>query len=250
MRNRALLTAVLIATPIAAQWVHVPTSGIPRTKDGKPNLSASAPRTREGKPDLSGIWVAATGKYLANIAADGIEIPIQPWAAAVYKEHQEQNGKGHPSERCISHGLPDYEALAIPFKLIQTTGEIAVLYEAFNHYRQIFTDGRSFPDEREPPWLGYSIGKWEGDTLVADTIGFNDETWLDDGGHPHTDALHITERFRRKDFGHMEIAVTIDDPKAYTKPWGITIPYNVLPDTELIEAICAHEKDMPHMVGK
>jgi len=250
MRNRALLTAVLIATPIAAQWVHVPTSGIPRTKDGKPNLSASAPRTREGKPDLSGIWVAATGKYLANIAADGIEIPIQPWAAAVYKEHQEQNGKGHPSERCISHGLPDYEALAIPFKLIQTTGEIAVLYEAFNHYRQIFTDGRGFPDEREPTWLGYSIGKWEGDTLVADTIGFNDETWLDDGGHPHTDALHITERFRRKDFGHMEIAVTIDDPKAYTKPWGITIPYNVLPDTELIEAICAHEKDMPHMVGK
>jgi hypothetical protein len=146
--------------------------------------------------------------------------------------------------------LPDYEALAIPFKLIQTTGEVAVLYEAFNHYRQIFIDGRAFPDEREPTWLGYSIGKWQGDTLVVDTIGFNDETWLDDGGHPHTEALHITERFQRKDFGHMEIAITVDDPKAYTKPWGVTIPYNLLADTELIEAICAHEKDMPHMVGK
>ena len=146
--------------------------------------------------------------------------------------------------------MPDYEALAIPFKLIKTPGEIALLYEAFNHYRQIFTDGRGFPENREPTWLGYSIGKWDGDVLVVDTVGFNDETLLDDGGYPHTDALHITERFRRKDFGHMEIAVTIDDPKAYTRPWGITIPYDLLPDTELIEAICAHEKDMPHMVGK
>ncbi len=248
--KRFFLVALVAAIPSAAQWVHVRVPGTPRTKDGQPNLSAPVPRAPGGKPDLSGIWVAASGKYLANIAADGIEVPLQPWAAAVYKEHQEQNGKGHPSERCISHGLPDYDALAIPFKLIQASGEIAVLYEAFNHYRQIFTDGRSFPEQREPTWLGYSIGKWDRDTLVADTIGFNDETWLDDGGYPHTDALHVTERFRRKDFGHMEIAVTIDDPKAYTKPWGVTIPYNLLPDTELIEAICAHEKDMPHMVGK
>ncbi len=127
MMKRILPVVALIAIPAAAQWVHVPTPGIPRTKDGKANLSSATPRTREGKPDLSGIWVASTGKYLANIAADGIEVPIQPWAAVVYKEHREQNGKGHPSERCISHGLPDYEALAIPFKLIQTPYEVAVL---------------------------------------------------------------------------------------------------------------------------
>lgn len=239
-----------IAIPAAAQWLHYPTAGTPRTQDGQPNLSAPAPRTRDGKPDLSGIWRASTGKYLENLAADGVEVPFQPWAATVYKQRQEVNGMGRPSERCISHGLPDFEALAIPFKVIQTDGFIAVLFEAFNHYRQIFTDGRPFPEQREPTWLGYSVGKWEGDTLVVETIGFNDETWLDDGGHPHTDALHLTERIRRKDFGHMEIRVTVDDPKAYTKPWGATIPYDLLPDTELIEAICAHEKDAPHMVGK
>ena len=248
--RRTILVAVLMSIPASAQWVHVPTPGIPRAKDGQPNLGAAVPRARDGKPDLSGIWVAADGKYLPNIAADGVEVPIQPWAAAIYKERQEQNGKGRPSERCISHGLPDYDALPIPIKLIQTSGEIVVLYEAFNHYRQIFTDGRTFPESREPTWLGYSVGKWDANILVADTIGFNDETWLDDGGHPHTDALHITERFRRKDFGHMEIAITIDDPKAYTKPWGATIPYDLLPDTELIEAVCSHEKDAPHMVGK
>src|SRR5690349_15614501 len=140
--KQILLLVFFVAVSALAQWVHVTTPGIPRTRDGKPNLSAPAPRMPDGKLDLSGIWVAATGKYLANLAADGIQVPLQPWAAAVYKEHQEQNGKGHPSERCISHGLPDYDALAIPFKLMQTPGELAVLYEAFNHYRQIFTDGR------------------------------------------------------------------------------------------------------------
>jgi hypothetical protein len=127
---------------------------------------------------------------------------------------------------------------------------IVVLYEAFNHYRQILMDGRPFPNDAQPTWLGYSVGKWEGDTVVVETRGFNDETWLDDGGHPHTEALHVTERMRRRDFGHMEIAVTVDDPKAYYKPWGVTIPYHLLPDTELIESICANEKDLPHMVGK
>jgi hypothetical protein len=247
------LFAVLIfalAIPIPGQWLHYPDKGTPRTKDGKPNLAARTPRTPDGKPDLSGIWRASSGKYLVNLAADGIEVPLQPWAAALYKERQENNGKGRPSERCISHGLPDYDALAVPIKLIQTPGVIVVLYEAFNHYRQIFTDGRPFPEDRQPTWLGYSVGKWDGDTLVVETTGFNDETWLDDGGHPHTEALHVTERMRRKDFGHLEIRVTVDDPKAYTKPWGATIPYDLLPDTELIESVCSNEKDLPHMVGK
>ena len=241
---------LVLAIPAAAQWIHYPTPGTPRTKDGNPNLSAPTPRTKEGKPDLTGIWAASTGKYLEDLGADGIEVPIQPWAAALYEQRRENNSKGRPSERCISHGLPDYDALPIPIKLIQTPGVIVVLYEAFNHYRQILMDGRPFPNDAQPTWLGYSVGKWEGDTLVVETRGFNDETWLDDGGHPHTEALHVTERMRRRDFGHMEIAVTVDDPKAYYKPWGVTIPYHLLPDTELIESICANEKDLPHMVGK
>jgi hypothetical protein len=238
MMKRGLLIAALIAIPATAQWVRVLTPGIPRTKDGKPNLSAPTPRTLEGKPDLSGIWVASTGKYLANIAADGIEVPIQPWAAAVYKEHQEQNGKGHPSERCISHGLPDYDALAVPFKLIQTQGEVAVLYEAFNHYRQIFTDGRGFPENREPTWLGYSVGKWDGDTLVVDTVGFNDKTWLDSTGKPHSDAMHLIERYRRPDLGHLSVALTIEDEKALTKPYTFTRTFTLAPAWELQEYVC------------
>jgi len=239
MMKRVLITAALVAIPAAAQWIHVPTPGIPRTKDGTPNLSAPVPRTRDGKPDLSGIWVASTGKYLANLAADGIDVPLQPWAAAVYKEHQEQNGKGHPSERCISHGLPDYEALAIPFKLIHTPNQVTVLYEAFNHYRQIFTDGRSFPETREPTWLGYSIGKWDGNTLIVDTIGFNDETWLDDGGFPHTESLHITERYTRVDMDQINYDVTIEDPKVLTRPWTIHPRMMRREGTRLQEYVCA-----------
>jgi hypothetical protein len=125
-----------------------------------------------------------------------------------------------------------------------------ILFEPFIDYRQIFTDGRKHPVDPQPTWMGYSVGKWEGDTLVVDTTGFNDRTWLDDGGHPHSDALHVTERFRRIDFGHMELGITIDDPKMYTKPWSATVPYNLLPDTELIEYVCENEKDLPHMVGK
>jgi hypothetical protein len=240
----------LTGFPAPAQWLNYPTPGTPRTKDGKPDLTAAAPRTPDGKPDLSGIWRAATDKYLINLAADGIEVPMQPWAEALYKQRQDNNSKGRPTERCLPHGLPDFDALPVPIKLIQTPGMVVVLYEAYNHYRQIFTDNRPFTPDPQPTWLGYSSAKWEGDTLVVQTIGFNDLTWLDDGGHPHTEALRVTERFRRKDFGHMAIQVIVDDPKAYTKPWGATIPYDLLPDTELIEAVCANEKDLPHMVGK
>jgi hypothetical protein len=125
-----------------------------------------------------------------------------------------------------------------------------ILYEEFVHYRQLFTDGRGFPQERNPTWLGYSLAKWDGETLVVDTVGFHDQTWLNDAGYPHTDALHVTERFRRRDFGHLDIQITIDDPKAYTRPWGFTVPFNLLPDTELIEFICDNEKDAAHLVGR
>jgi hypothetical protein len=137
-----------------------------------------------------------------------------------------------------------------PFKLVQTPAVVVVLYEEFNHYRQIFTDGRGFPAEMSSSWFGYSVGKWEGDVFVAETAGFNDKSWLDDPGRPHTDALRVTERFRRTNFGRMEMQITFDDPKAYTKPWIATIPFTLLPDTELIESICENERDHGHIVGK
>jgi hypothetical protein len=125
-----------------------------------------------------------------------------------------------------------------------------VLYEEFNHFRQIFTDGRSFPKDPNPAWFGYSLGKWDSDAFVVDSIGFNEVSWLDDAGHPHTDQLHTTERFRRRDFGHLDVQVTIDDPKAYTKPWTVSIPLVLMADLEMIEDVCDNEKDAQHAVGK
>jgi len=253
MGTRSLSGFVMLLStfvPLSAQWLHYPTPGIPRTSDGKANLTAPSPKMPDGKPDLSGIWVAADGKYLPNLAADGIEVPFQPWARALYKERQENHGKGRPSEHCLTHGVTDFDALATPRKIIQTPGVIVIIFEAYNHYRQILMDGRPLPEAAQPAYMGYSVGKWEGDTLVVDTTGFNDKGWLDDLGHPQTEALHVTERFRRRDFGHMDLQLTIDDPKAYTKPWTVNLGLNFLPDEELIESICENEKDAQHMVGK
>ena len=249
-RLAAAPVLLLASVPLAAQWLHYPTPGMPRTPEGKPNLSAAAPKMPDGKPDLSGIWASADNKYLQNLAADGIEVPFQPWAEKLYRDRSENLGKGRPSERCLTHGVTDFDALGINWKIIQTPGMIAVLYEAYNHYRQIFLDGRPLPKPTQPAYLGYSVGRWEGETLVVETTGFNDVGWLDDGGHPQTEALHVTERFRRRDFGHMDLQLTIDDPKAYTKPWGPTLRLNFQPDDELMESICENEKDVPHMVGK
>jgi hypothetical protein len=137
----------------------------------------------------------------------------------------------------------------MPKKVVQTPGLIVMLFESYHSFRQIFTDGRPLPENRDPAWFGYSVGKWEGDALVVDTVGINDKTWLDDGGHPHSDALHVNERFRRPDFGHMEVQVTIDDPKAYTKPWTVKIPWELVPDTDLFDYVCENEKDFQHLVG-
>ena len=249
--NVRLFLLVAMIVPLPAQWLRVTTPGIPRTADGKPNLTAPAPKTADGKPDLSGIWVPADGKYLPNIALDGVEVPFQPWARDLYKVRQENHGMGRPSERCLTHGVTDFDALATNRRFIQTPTMIAILFEAYNHYRQIFLDGRRLPEPIQPAYMGYSVGRWEGDTLVVDTTGFNDRGWLDDGGHPQTEALRVTERFRRRNFGHMDLQVTIDDPKAYTKPWTVNLSgFNFVPDEELIESICENEKDVPHMVGK
>src|SRR5262245_44181198 len=193
------LTAAVV---LLAQWVNFPSTNTPRTPDGKPNLSAPAPKAADGKPDLSGIWRVADGRYLQNIAVELGEAPFQPWAAALYKERADALGKGRPSERCIPHGIPDGMLVRnSPFKIVQTPGVLVILYEEFNHYRQIFTDGRAFPPEANPSWFGYSIVKWEGDTFVAETIGFNDQSWLDDPGDPHSgsasrDLTFSPHRFR------------------------------------------------------
>jgi hypothetical protein len=248
-----LKAAVLVSAafvPLSAQWLHYPTPGLPRTADGKPNLSAPAPKTPDGKPDLSGIWRGPEDKYFRDLAADGPAAPMLPWAEALFKQRHDNLEKGHPSERCLGHGVTDYDAAATPRRIIQTPGIIAILFESYNHYRQIFLDGRPLPKPTQPSYLGYSIGKWEGDTLVVDTTGFNDQGWLDMEGHPQTESTHITERFRRRDFGHIDLQLTIEDPAAYTKPWTSNLHLTFLPDEELIEDVCDNERDAQHLVGK
>ena len=247
MRALVLLAACV---PLAAQWIHYPTPGIPRMPNGKPDLSAPAPKTAEGKPDLSGVWTSPGTKYFFDLTADGVEAPLLPSAAALYKQRLAQLQKGHPSERCIGHGVTDYATLPAPRRFIQTPQMIAVLYESYNHFRQIFLDGRSLPKLTQPAYMGYSVGHWDGDTLVVDTTGFDDRGWLDMNGHPQTESTHITERFRRRDFGHIDLQLIIDDPTAYSKPWGASLHLDYVPDEELIESICENEKDFKHMVGK
>ncbi|PYS28885.1 MAG: hypothetical protein DMG11_11025 [Acidobacteria bacterium] len=241
-------TATAIAI-LFLQWVNVPLPNTPRTPDGNPNLTAPVPKTPDGKPDLTGIWRNPDGKYLNNIAADGVQVPFQPWAEALYRERQENFSKDRPSGRCLPHGVPDIMLVpATPFKIIQTPVVTLMLLENQGHFRQIFS--RGFPKETNPTWPGYSIGKWEGDTFVVDSVGFNDLTYLDDGGHPHSDAYHSIERFRRSDFGHLDYEITIDDPKAYTRSWKVSIPFALFPDNELMESVCENERDFEHLVGK
>ena len=249
-RGLAAFVLALWTMPASAQWINYPTPGTPRTRDGKPDLTAPAPQTADGKPDLSGIWLTPSGRWLNNLAADGVEVPFTLASRAIFQARQDANGKGRPSERCLSHGVTDFDALGTPTKIIQTPVVTIILFEAYNHYRQIFTDGRPLPTDPQPSWLGYSVGRWEGNAFVVETNGFNDQTWLDDGGHPHSEALKLTERFTRRDFGHMQIQITIDDSKSYTKPWTVTIPKELMADTELIEWMCENEKDYGHLVGK
>ena len=209
----------------------------PRTQDGKPNLLAPTPRAPDGQPELSGIWHADSYRYVGNLAGEGIDVPMRPSAAALYKQRQNRWGADNPQLHCLPHSVPDAMLVSdIPFKIIQTLRETVVLYEEFNQHRQIFTDGRTLPEDPNPSWFGYSVGKWEGGTFVVEVAGFKEGSWLDNGGHPHTEALHITERYRRPNFGSLDLDVTVNDPGAYLKPWNAaTIHFKLLPDTELIE---------------
>src|SRR5262245_59486856 len=222
-RGLVLSAAIVLlgtSATAVAQWLSLPLPGTPRTSDGKANMNAAAPRAANGTPDLSGIWKADSMRWNDNLLPEGTAAPMLPWAADVYKHRVETHGYERPMTYCMPHGVPDAMTVAgLPFKIIQTPGETIVLFEEFHKYRQIHTDGRQLPVDPDPAWYGYSIGRWEGDTFVVDTSGFKEGSWLDNNGHPHTEALKTTERFHRTNFGHLELEVTVDDSKAYTRPW-------------------------------
>jgi hypothetical protein len=247
-----LLMLSMLCVPLFAQWLKIP-SAIPSGPDGKPNLTAPAPRTSDGHADLSGIWEPVSPKYLRNLAADlkPDEVPYQPWAKALVDARADGSHAREESDaNCLPQGVPKIGAAPAPWKIVQTPSLIVVVHEAFNLWRQIFLDGRQLAADVNPSWLGYSSGKWDGDTLVVDTRGFNGKTWLDQAGKPTTEALHVTERYRRKNFGTMEIQITIDDPKAYTRPWTVTEEARLMASGELYEFICnENNRDLDHLPG-
>ena len=267
MINRPLAMTSLVcalAVPLGAQWLGYPTPGIPRAPDGKPNLSAPPPRTPDGKPDFSGLWGwelnrggcppegcldLNVGQEFSNIGwslKDGL--PYQPWAAAVVKATRAANRPNDPQTRCLPTGPIRLHTFAGYRKIIQVPGLLMILKEFNASYRQIFTDARPLPVDPNPSFNGYSTGTWAGDTLVVETNGLRDGLWLDTGGSPLTDAARITERFRRATFGKMEVEITVNDPKAYTRPWTIKLNQPLVPDTELLDYICIeNEKDVPHL---
>jgi hypothetical protein len=235
----ATLLFVLVA-PCSAQWVNYKPRGVPRTADGKPDLNAPTPKMTDGKPDLSGLWLGPR-PYQTNLTKDlkPGELAMLPWAEALFKQRRANESKDDPQAYCIPGGVPRSYTPPYPFKIVSTPNLVVMLFEAIQSYRQIFTDGRELPRELTPTWMGYSVGRWEGDTLIVQTTGFKDENWIDSDGHPGSDALVVTERFRRKDFGHIDIEVAIQDPKAYAKPWTITLSLTAAPDNEIMEYICS-----------
>lgn len=248
-RSGILAIAFVCATggTAAAQWLSLPLPGTPRTADGQPDLSAPAPRTADGTPNHSGIWLLDRSHHNsnANLLAEGADAPMLPWAVEVYERRMETFGYNRPMTVCLPHGVPDGVTSPYGFKIVQTPMLMLNLYEEFTKFRQIHTDGRQLPVDPNPQYYGYSVGRWEDDTFVVDTAGFKEGSWLDNDGHPHTDALRTTERFRRLNFGTMEVTVTIDDPKAYSGPWtSETMRLALQPDTELLEHLCENNRDL------
>jgi len=257
MRAKLLpgVLAVLLALPAFAQWTGLKTAGIPRLPSGKPNLAATAPRTADGKPDLSGIWQAGragpAGQYgydydvTQNLPADGLTL----WAKGVRQQRVQDFRKDSPLAHCLPVSVPFLQFRGLS-RIVQTPELIVVLHESPNSpHRSIFLDGRQLPKDPSPTWLGYSVGHWEGDTLVVNSVGFNDQGWLDVGGNPQTESLRLTERFRRPDFGHVELDVTFEDPKSFTKPFSLHMTKNYIADTEIMEDVCENERDSGHLLG-
>ena len=252
MWTRVLLLCVSL--PLFAQWPNFPSKGVPM-KDGKPDLTAPAPRTAWDKPDFSGLWEngrggpAAAGAVpldpptitFANIGA-GIKggLPLKPWAAELLKQRTADHSKDNPDAHCLPMGIMQYHEHPQPRKIVQTPDMLLIIYEANAGLRQIFLDGRpSPPADVDPWWFGYSVGHWEGDTLVVETTHTRDISWLDINGSPLTPDGKIIERFRRPNFGNLEIIVTVDDPTAYTAPFTVAVRQRIMLNQELIEFVCA-----------
>jgi hypothetical protein len=273
-------SALLAATPLAAQWFKYPSAGVPRKADGSVNMSGPTPRLADGKPDFSGIWMtgepngrrttgtlaspgvaaeaddkpgeptAITGsRQMSNIGVDlPGGLPYQPWLIPIVKERTANNAKDDPHVRCF----PDFfiRAYGMPhlLKFVHSANLLVMLNEMNAGYRQVFTDARPLPQDPNPTLQGYSSAKWSGDALIIDTIGFRDDTWIDWNGSVVTESGKVREEIRRPDFGHLEIKVTVDDPKAYTKPWTVTIKQRIVIDAELIDEICLeNERSLQHM---
>jgi hypothetical protein len=246
-----LAMILLVSLPLMGQWPNHPTPGVPRMADGKPNLSAPAPRLTDGKPDLSGVWAVRNGNALFHITGDLKPEEIRPWAAAIYQQREDDFRRDTDGIACLPPGPKAGIGVGgTPMKILQMPNLVAVLYEYHTIFRQIFMDGRALPEDPNPTWMGYSVGHWDGDTLVVTTAGYNDRTTLDLAGHPHTEALRLTERYHRRDAGHLDLQVTFDDPKAYTRPWTLPVEFDLIPDGDLIEYICENERDKAHLVGK
>ena len=244
-----LVTGVLAGPPVHAQWLNHPTPGTPRLPDGRPNLSAQAPRTADGKPDLTGVWRGAGPIYRFNIAQDLKPEDIQPWAEALFLKRVRDSRKDSPLAHCFPVSVPFHDFFNL-MQIVQTPAQMVLLYESPNSpHRTVYTDGRELPKDPNPTWLGYSIGRWEGDTFVITASGFNDRGWLDSAGHPQTESLRITERLRRRDFGHMDFEITIDDPKVFTRPFTIKAERQLAADTDLLEDVCENERSLRRMSG-
>ena len=268
MKTIVCLAVLLVPSTLLAQWPAVRSATAPRSADGRVNMQAPAPRTGEGRPDLTGIWdkgllpgevpppgpFSPTGPSQAFrdlAAALPVALPIQPWAAQLKALRLGQNSKEHPDAHCLPLHPVQLHLHPQPRKIIQTPDLVAILYEANDGQRQIFTDGRRLPSgEFEPWWYGYSVGRWEGDTLVVESTGFKDQAWLDEHGTPGSDKARVTERFRRVNYGTLEIEITIDDLKTFTQPFTFTLQQRLMPDTELIEFVCAeNNRSAAHLVG-
>jgi hypothetical protein len=276
--KKLILVATLLcagAPALLAQWPRHTVPGVPRTADGKPNLTAPAPRAPDGKPDLSGIWEnfrkpgdapvrSVNAQFFNDLPPTLINefrdigagvaggLPFQPWAAALRKQRMDDQSKDNPDAHCLPLGLMQLHTHVDPRRIVQTPSLVAILYEANYGLRQILIDGRSAPNnDPQPWWYGYSRGRWDGDALVVETTNFRDGGWLDINGSPLTDAAKMTERFRRPNYGTLTIEVTVDDPKAYTKPWTVTLTQRIMVDDEMIEFICLeNEQSSKHYVGK
>jgi hypothetical protein len=276
MRLTAKLAAIVIVSasvPLFAQWPRYTPGAVPKTADGKIDAEAPAPRTADGKPDLSGVWeisrapeqgranaAPATGRgrgggggspfgNIGNSTPGGA--PYQPWAAELVKKRMADNSKDNPDAHCLPMGIAQLNAHLYPRKIIQTPTEVLLIYEASGTtVREVFLDGRPLPkrEDVEPWWNGYSVGRWDGDTLVIETTGLMDDGWLDVRGSPLTSAARITERFRRPRYGYLELEETFDDPKAYTQPFTAKVYYRFSPDTQLLEFVCL-DKDAQHYVA-